>query len=145
YMKTKNSSIQYLTVLTAGALLLAGGFYLVKAQAASSPAQEPAEKAAAGQVSAETSSVVNAEAQEIKGSLEVGAAQEIVDGANPFSGADPNAKVLQLPDGGFIIGTGTVKIFSLDDLENPAQEIDLDNNPNTMSVEEAYALWESTR
>lgn len=64
---------------------------------------------------------------------------------NPFSKINPNDKVVRLPDGGFISGTGQVEIFSVDDLNNPTEIIDLDNDPNTMSVQEAFDLWESER
>lgn len=60
---------------------------------------------------------------------------------NPFANLEEGEKIYPLPEGGFISGNGTVQIFSLDDLETPIETIDLDNDPGTVSAEEAYEMW----
>lgn len=60
---------------------------------------------------------------------------------NPFEHLKPEDSILPLEDGGFLIGSGEVKIFSIDDLNTPIETINLDSNPNTVTKEKAYSLF----
>lgn len=115
-MNSKIKHVSFLPILTSFALLLTGTVNPLQVQAAESTTS---------------------------GSANIIQTQDIVDEDNPFSAISQDDKVLQLPDGGFVSGTGKVEIFSINDLETPIQELDLDNDPNAMTVDEAYALWES--
>lgn len=66
---------------------------------------------------------------------------ENVDSDNPFENLKATDNILPLEDGGFLIGSGEVQIFSLDDLNTPIETIDLDSNPNTVTKEKAYSLF----
>lgn len=59
---------------------------------------------------------------------------------NPFENVKSTDSILPLEDGGFLIGSGEVEIFSIDDLDTPIETIDLDSNPNTVTKEKAYSL-----
>lgn len=65
---------------------------------------------------------------------------EYTDSDNPFDHLKPEDNILPLEDGGFLIGSGEVEIFSIDDLNTPIETIDLDSNPNTVTKEKAYSL-----
>ncbi len=66
---------------------------------------------------------------------------ENIDSDNPFENLKATDNILPLEDGGFLIGSGEVQIFSLDDLNTPIETIDLDSNPNTVTKEKAYSLF----
>lgn len=60
---------------------------------------------------------------------------------DPFSDLKSSDKILPLEDGGFLIGTGEAEIFSFDDLGNPIAGIDLDDNPNTITADQARSIF----
>lgn len=63
------------------------------------------------------------------------------DHTGPFDDVKPTDHIVPLSDGGFLVGSGEVEIFSLDDLETPIDVIDLDNNKNEISKEMANQLF----
>ena len=66
---------------------------------------------------------------------------ENIDSDNPFENLKATDSILPLEDGGFLIGSGEVQIFSLDDLNTPIETINLDSNPNIVTKEKAYSLF----
>lgn len=60
---------------------------------------------------------------------------------DPFANLDSSDKILPLEDGGFLIGNGEVEIFSIDDLENPIETINLDDDANTVTISEARSIF----
>ena len=60
---------------------------------------------------------------------------------DPFADLDSSDKILPLEDGGFLIGSGEVEIFSIDDLGNPIETIDLDDNANTVTISQARSIF----
>lgn len=66
---------------------------------------------------------------------------ENIDSDNPFENLKATDNILPLEDGGFLIGSGEVQIFSLDDLNTPIETINLDSNPNIVTKEKAYSLF----
>ena len=66
---------------------------------------------------------------------------ENIDSENPFENLKATDNILPLEDGGFLIGSGEVQIFSLDDLNTPIETINLDSNPNIVTKEKAYSLF----
>jgi len=54
---------------------------------------------------------------------------------DPFYGIDDDQRVLVLPDGGMLTGSGIVNVYDEDG--NVTESYDLDNDPNSMTVQEA--------
>lgn len=62
---------------------------------------------------------------------------------SPFERVKASDSIIPLEDGGFLVGTGEVEIFAIDDLKNPISVIDLDSNDYAVTKDEAERIFEN--